>query len=86
MAPIITQGINLYQKSAEMGVSDGIFALGNCYQNGIGVEKDEHKAVMSFGYLAGQWPWPKGQKCNFYFWLKQPNKASNLIGPILIYV
>ncbi|KAF0544221.1 calmodulin-dependent protein kinase [Gigaspora margarita] len=33
-----------YQKSANMGNSEGTRMVGFCYQNGIGVEKDEQKA------------------------------------------
>ncbi|RIB13004.1 hypothetical protein C2G38_2199154 [Gigaspora rosea] len=37
-----------YQKSADTGNADEIFELGNCYQNGIGVKNDEHKASTYF--------------------------------------
>lgn len=35
-----------YQKSAKMGNSNGIFQVGNCYQHGIGAEKDEHNVFI----------------------------------------
>ncbi|KAF0533311.1 SEL1 protein [Gigaspora margarita] len=37
-----------YQKSAKIGLASGIFALGNCYKDRIGVEKDKHKAFIYY--------------------------------------
>ncbi|RIB16793.1 hypothetical protein C2G38_2315644 [Gigaspora rosea] len=37
-----------YQKSAELGNSDGIFQVGNCYLDGIGVKKDKNKAFIYY--------------------------------------
>ena len=38
----------IINKSAEMGHVNGIYMVGYCYQNGIGVEKDEHKAFIYY--------------------------------------
>ena len=35
-------------KSAEMGNVSGMYNVGYCYQNGIGVEKDEHKTFVYY--------------------------------------
>ncbi|RIB29818.1 hypothetical protein C2G38_2154294 [Gigaspora rosea] len=32
------------QKAADMGNINGIYGIGDCYQNGFGIEEDEHKA------------------------------------------
>ncbi|RIB23208.1 hypothetical protein C2G38_2242852 [Gigaspora rosea] len=45
-----------YQKPAEMGYAGGTYNLGYCYRNGIGVEKDEHKAFICYQKLL-IWRW-----------------------------
>ncbi|MBQ6780847.1 MAG: SEL1-like repeat protein [Treponema sp.] len=39
------QNIESLKKSAEQGDAEALYQLGNCYQNGEGVEQDIKKAV-----------------------------------------
>ena len=43
-----TQAFYWYQKSAKAGNKDGMNALGRCYEDGIGVTKDETQAAYWF--------------------------------------
>ena len=43
-----TQSIQLLPKINRDNDICGIFFIGICYQNGIGVEKDEHKAFIYY--------------------------------------
>ena len=43
--------IAYYQNSAEMDHASGIYDIGCCYYEEIGVEKDEHKAIIYYQRL-----------------------------------
>ena len=49
-----TEAVKWYRKAAEEGNADAQAALGNCYLDGTGVEKEETKAVRLFRKAAEQ--------------------------------
>ena len=49
-----TQAVHWYTKSAEQGVADAQFNLGNCYENGEGVKKSYAMAVHCYTKAAEQ--------------------------------
>jgi TPR repeat protein len=60
-----------YKKAADGGYRAAIFALGECYENGIGVEKNQNLAKQYFtnaanqGYKRNKWdflPWQEPPK------------------------
>ena len=63
-----------YQKSASKGSPDGEFALGRCYEFGIGVPQDRGLAIQWFQKAAAQ---GNSQAAYFAKWLKEP---TNFIG------
>ena len=50
----MTKGVELYQKSANLGRSHAMYNLGNCYKNGWGVTKDLTKAQEWYTKAAAQ--------------------------------
>ncbi|RIA95703.1 hypothetical protein C1645_816278 [Glomus cerebriforme] len=45
-------GIKAFEELAEKGYIDSIHQLGYCYQHGIGTDKSEIKAFVSYNDLA----------------------------------
>jgi len=46
--------VELYQKAAEQEYANAQYALGLCYQLGVGVEKDDQKAIEFYQKAAKQ--------------------------------
>ena len=46
--------VELYQKLANQGHAFAQYALGKCYKNGIGLEKDNQKAIEKYQDAAKQ--------------------------------
>ena len=50
----LTKAFELYEKSALLGFSFGMWSVGNCYKNGSGVAKDISKAKEWYAKSAAQ--------------------------------